>query len=147
MVTVYLLDINVLLALFDPQHAQHEDAHVWFSLNQGRGWATCPFTDNGFVRISSSPSYPTRPGDASSILTALMTFCESPFHVFWPADIRLGILLSRSTVLLHNHVTDLYLLGLTIHHGGKLATFDRRIPAALIDGGAAAVTLLPITES
>ena len=31
--TVYLLDINVLLALLDPMHLHHEPSHQWFAEN------------------------------------------------------------------------------------------------------------------
>jgi hypothetical protein len=53
----YLLDINVLIALSDPAHVHHEAAHRWFSAVGSASWATCPITENGFVRVISSPSY------------------------------------------------------------------------------------------
>lgn len=59
-----LADVNVLLALIDPVHVHHEGASQWFVDASARGWATCPLTENGFVRILSNPSYPgliTRP--------------------------------------------------------------------------------------
>lgn len=42
--SIALLDVNVLVALFDPAHPNHEDAHRWFGRNRKRGWATCPMT-------------------------------------------------------------------------------------------------------
>ena len=51
-----LLDINVLVALFDPDHVHHELAHDWFADNRTRGWATCPITENGFGRVLSNPA-------------------------------------------------------------------------------------------
>ena len=51
-----LLDVNVLVALFDPDHVHHEAAHVWFAATRGAGWATCPLTENGVVRVLSNPS-------------------------------------------------------------------------------------------
>lgn len=49
-------------------------------------------------------------------------------------------LLARPELLTPVRVTDLYLLAR--HHGARLATFDRRIPAAAVRGGAAALTVL-----
>jgi len=40
-------------------------------------------------------------------------------------------------------LTDLYLLGLAVRHGGRFATFDQRIDAALIPGGPAAYFIIP----
>jgi uncharacterized protein len=57
-VTTYLLDVNLLLALTDPMHVHHEQAHRWFASKGDLSWATCPLTENGFVRVASHPSYP-----------------------------------------------------------------------------------------
>ena len=74
--TTFLLDINVLLALSDPLHIQHEAAHQWFAQEGKKSWATCPLTENGFVRIASHPQYPNRPGDALMVLAILRKFCQ-----------------------------------------------------------------------
>ncbi len=58
--TIYLLDVNVLLALSDPMHIHHEAAHRWFAAKGQSAWATSPITENGFVRIASHPNYPNR---------------------------------------------------------------------------------------
>ena len=52
-----LLDVNVLIALFDQEHVHHELSHDWFSDNRRDGWATCPVTENGFLRVLSNPAY------------------------------------------------------------------------------------------
>ena len=52
--TTYLLDVNVLIALTDPAHVQHEPAHDWFARTGQRAWATCPLTENGLLRITHS---------------------------------------------------------------------------------------------
>ena len=57
--SVALLDVNVLVAIFDPAHENHEDAHRWFGRNRKYGWATCPVTINGCIRVLSNPAYPT----------------------------------------------------------------------------------------
>lgn len=52
----FLLDVNVLIALFDSAHIHHVQAHEWFSKNAFQGWVTCPVTENGLLRILSHPS-------------------------------------------------------------------------------------------
>jgi toxin-antitoxin system PIN domain toxin len=133
--TIYLLDINLLLALSDPMHVHHEAAHYWFSQTGRLAWATCPLMENGFVRIASHPKYPNRPGDVVTVLAILRQFCAAEGHHFWAEDISLRDLLQPEVVITHNHITDIYLLGLAVHHGGKLATLDQHIPAAAIQGG------------
>ncbi|HWJ56793.1 MAG TPA: hypothetical protein VNR90_11235, partial [Vicinamibacterales bacterium] len=52
---IALLDVNLLVALFDPDHVHHDISHDWFAEQRGVGWATCPLTENGLVRVLSSP--------------------------------------------------------------------------------------------
>ena len=79
----YLLDINLLIALTDPMHVHHESAHQWFAAKGSEAWATCPLTQNGFVRITSHPNYPNRPGDVPAVISILRQVCKSPGHHFW----------------------------------------------------------------
>jgi predicted nucleic acid-binding protein len=55
---ISLLDVNLLVALFDEAHVHHLRAHEWLKENRSKGWATCPITQNGCLRILSQPSYP-----------------------------------------------------------------------------------------
>ena len=141
---IYLLDVNVLLALSDPVHVHHGAAHQWFSAKGQFGWATCPITENGFVRIASHPNYPNRPGDVPFVLSILREFCSTEGHIFWPADISIRDVLSPSTIITHSHLTDIFLLSLAIHKGGKLATFDRKIPLSVIQGGRDALEMITL---
>lgn len=142
-VTIHLLDVNVLLALSDPVHAHHRLAHRWFDTTGRVGWATCPLTENGFVRVASHPSYPNRPGDASMVLGRLRAFCSTAGHHFWTADMSLRDLLSPGAVFTHAQITDVYLLGLAVQKGGNLATLDRRISPDVIAGGRDALVVIP----
>ncbi|CKL71895.1 Conserved protein of uncharacterised function with PIN domain [Mycobacterium tuberculosis] len=54
-----LLDVNVLLALLDRDHVDHERARAWITGQIERGWASCAITQNGFVRVISQPRYPS----------------------------------------------------------------------------------------
>ena len=38
MTTTVLLDVNVLIALVDPAHVQHDQAHEWFSRTGRKGF-------------------------------------------------------------------------------------------------------------
>ena len=137
---VALLDVNVLVALFDPDHVHHEAAHAWFAPSRSEGWATCPLTENGVVRILSNPAYRTEPERPGALLARLRTFCASGGHVFWPDDVTLrsGRALRAGAALSHATLTDVYLLALAVAHGGRLATFYRRIPVAAVAGAAKA---------
>lgn len=140
--SVFLLDVNVLLALCDSAHSQHDAAHEWFAASGRKSWATCPITENGFVRIASHPSYPNQPGGVDIVTAVLRDLCAGDGHVFWPDDISLRDVITPGAIVTHGHVTDVYLLGLAARNGGKLATFDRRIPASAVKRGRESVELI-----
>ena len=132
-----LLDVNVLLALFDPDHVDHRTAHHFVGTALEYGWATCPLTQNGFVRIVSQPRYPS-PVSTSDALARLAEAASDDSHEFWPDDVSLldqGVL-DRSSLLGHRQVTDAYLLALAVRHGGRLVTFDTAIPVRAVTGAA-----------
>ena len=52
-----LLDINVLIALHDRDHVHHSHATSWLAANIKHGWASCPLTQNGCLRIMSQDGY------------------------------------------------------------------------------------------
>ena len=53
-----LLDVNMLIALLDEEHEKHAAATHWFNNNAITGWASCPITENGCLRIMSQGGYP-----------------------------------------------------------------------------------------
>jgi uncharacterized protein len=136
---VALLDVNVLVALFDPNHVHHEPAHRWFAAQRGIGWATCPLTENGLLRVLTHPAYSQAAAPAADVLERLRVFCGSGGHAFWPDDVSLrdAELFQVGAPPSHRQVTDVYLLGLAIKHGGHLATFDRSIPFGKVRGAEA----------
>jgi toxin-antitoxin system PIN domain toxin len=133
---VLLLDVNVLVALFDPVHTHHEAAHEWFEPNRRSGWSTCPLTENGLVRVISNPSYPGRRTTVQDALQRLTIFRESGNHTFWPDSASLCEvpLIRPANLLGHRQLTDVYLLALAVTNGGRLATFDQRISLAAVNG-------------
>jgi toxin-antitoxin system PIN domain toxin len=127
-----LLDVNVLVALFDAGHVHHEAAHDWFSDHRKDGWATCATTENGFLRVLTNPKSGITER-APGILESLKAFCASGHHVFWPDALSLREeLFDLSVAQGHRQVTDIYLLGLAAKMGGVLATFDRSIPVKAV---------------
>ena len=140
--TTYLLDVNLLLALTDPMHIHHQPAHRWFVEKGQQAWATCPLTENGFVRIASHPSYPNRPGEATVVLDILRQLCEAPGHQFWTDNISILQVLAAEAIITHAQITDVYLLGLAVHRKGKLATLDQRIPIQSVPRGRNALELI-----
>ena len=144
MTGAYLLDVNVLIALVDPAHVQHEPAHEWFARVGHRSWATCAITQNGLLRIIGHPRYPNSPGNPGALLPMLRRLCAHPGHDFWPDDITI---LDSERIAGHHltqpgQVTDTYLLALAVQHGGRLATFDRKLVAATVTRGAGALVLI-----
>ena len=146
MSTVALLDVNILVALFDPDHIHHELAHDWFSDQRLNGWATCAITENGFVRIVTRPEYASPPNRPEEMLTRLEVFRKSGGHHFWADAVSLADdrTFNQAFIRGHRQVTDIYLLGLAKAAGGCLATFDRTIPIAAVRGATDA-TLQVIT--
>ena len=127
-----LLDVNVLIALAWPSHIQHAKAHAWMLKNMSRGWATCPITQCGFVRISSNPRIIPEAVSPTEAVALLEQFTLQPGHVFWPEILPLQHEAVPLTLVAgYKQVTDAYLLGLAVHHGGKLITFDAGLASLL----------------
>jgi hypothetical protein len=130
-----LFDVNALLAVFDKTHRFHARARTWWSANSGEGWATCPITQNGFVRVMSQPAYvQTRiPIEGAKLLHLGL---NQPGHQFWPDDISItdASVFDHSRILGPNQITDVYLLGLAVKNGGRLVTFDRGVPISAVRG-------------
>jgi hypothetical protein len=131
-----LLDVNVLVALFDADHIHHETAHDWFADHRQFGWATCSITENGFVRVAArvvEDAPLTRP---SALVERLQTFQKSGGHRFWPDSVSLtdARVFHPAVIRGHRQVTDIYLLGLAKTMGGCLVTFDQTIPLGAVVG-------------
>jgi toxin-antitoxin system PIN domain toxin len=134
--TVSLPDVNVLIALFDPGHIHHDAAHEWFASVGDGAWATCPLTENGFVRVLSNPAYPGRRTTVADAAARLGRLTRTEHHVFWQE--RISILdparFSPSDLTGHREITDAYLLGLAVAYDGALVTFDRGVRLSAVVG-------------
>ena len=143
-VSVALLDVNVLIALLNRRHGQHEPAHGWFAAAQANGWATCPLTQNAVLRILGQPRYPNSPGPPAVMVPVVAELIRHPQHQFWPDAISLlhPIGIDASRLLEAGQLTDSYLLALAVHHGGRLVSFDRRLSCDAVVGGRKALWLI-----
>lgn len=130
-----LLDVNVLIALLDPDHSMHERARAWFAMNIPGGWASCPITQNGCVRIMSHPGYPN-PLAVRAVMERLREATATAHHQFWADDVSLldSRVADHGRIHGPRQVTDLYLLALAVRHRGRFVSFDSSIPLAPIKG-------------
>ena len=133
-----LLDVNVLIALLDAAHVHHREATRWLEAEIGNGWASCPLTQNGCIRIMAQPGYPGA-FRAAEVAERFGEATADPAHEFWAADRSLldADTIDWSHVLGHRQITDAYLLALAVQHGGRFATFDRNVPRAAVPGAKA----------
>lgn len=130
-----LLDVNVLIALLDADHSLHGRATTWFGVHARSGWASCPITENGCMRIMSHSRYPNSLSGAA-VMGRLAEASASAFHHFWPDDISM---LDPSIVdfdRIHGprQLTDVYLLALAFRHRGQFVTFDAAVPLEAVRG-------------
>ncbi len=141
---IYLLDVNVLIALIDRRHVHHGAANDWFDRTGLAGWATCPLTQNGLIRIISGARYPNTPNTPAEVADLVNLLLAVPGHVFWPDDISLldPRFVDPRQLVSPAQITDTYLLALAVAHGGHLATFDRKLSAIAVRGGAEALVVI-----
>jgi uncharacterized protein len=131
--TGFLLDVNVFIAMAWPTHRAHEKVQEWLARHARDGWATCPLTQTGFVRILSNPAFSPNALTPAHALALLQANLGHPAHRFWADDITFikALELLNPRLAGHQQTTDAYLLGLAIHRKGTLATMDRAVLALL----------------
>lgn len=123
-----LLDVNALVALAWDSHVHHAAMRQWFSANDAAGWATCPITESGFVRVSSNPIVlPSAIGvdAARGVLSALR---EHPRHLFLTDDVSIRDS-DVPSIAGYRQVTGAHLLTLARRRGVRLVTFDASLLA------------------
>jgi uncharacterized protein len=133
-----LFDVNMLLALADARHVHHARASAWRRTHATHGWASCPLTQNGFIRIACQKSYPAAIPLPDAIALMQRTTAR-PDHAFWPDDLSLldQAVIDHRYLLGHRQITDVYLLALAVKHGGRLVTLDSGIATAAAIGASA----------
>lgn len=139
-----LLDVNVLVSLMDSAHIHHEASVAWFrNVAVSEGWATCPITENGFIRIVSNPGYPNlglTPSLAAESLAKFKQAFADNHHLF-PDDVSLTdpAVFDLKVLAGHRQTTDLYLAGLAFSKGARLVTLDAAIPWRAVRGAKASL--------
>ena len=128
-----LLDVNVLIALLDSDHTSHVVALRWFEKHAREGWASCPITQNGCVRIMSNPSYPNAL-PVQAIMQRLADACEADVHEFWSDEVSLLDPDVVDSTRIHGprQLTDIYLLALAVEQEGRFVTFNTGVPLAVV---------------
>jgi toxin-antitoxin system PIN domain toxin len=128
-----LLDVNVLVALLDAGHLHHRTATDWLAKHARQGWASCPITQNGCIRILSLPAYPN-PQSPQAVAARLCAAAADRSHAFVPDSVSLlqagSVLWDR--VLGARQITHAYLLALAVANKARLVSFDRSIPLAAV---------------
>ena len=148
---IALLDVNVLLSMLWPRHIFYRQARGWFAANRGTGWATCPLSQAGFVRLYAQPAITGTEISIADVMDLLDDNCRDRDHVFWPQDSSVAHLLPeiRQRLVGHQQLSDAILLDLAIRKGGRLATLDRRVLNLLAPDSPhrGAIELIPINEN
>lgn len=141
-----LLDVSFLIAWIDRNHVSHRVAQAWLAANRAEGWATCPITENGCLRIVTNPKY-AHPARATEVLQALDDARADSCHEFWPEDLSVtNANFDRSAMIGHQQVTDIYLLALAVSRGARMVTFDTGISLDAVVGATAENLLVLSTQ-
>ncbi|MGD0548565.1 MAG: PIN domain-containing protein [Terracidiphilus sp.] len=138
----YMPDVNILIALTDPEHIGHASTIAWHRQIGAARLLLCPITESGFVRLSTMPHVGGR--QMSEALVRLRMIAALPNCVSLPIEHSWLELIQPITPRLHGYrqVTDALLLGQAIRSGAVLVTLDRRIQA--LAGEAFAANLLTL---
>ncbi|MCV2488451.1 PIN domain-containing protein [Geodermatophilus sp. YIM 151500] len=127
-----LLDVNALVALAWDSHVHHVAIRRWFAANGSGGWATCPLTESGFVRVASNPAVLPSPIGTAAARHVLGALRAAGRHRFLRDDVSMtdGDVPALSG---HRQVTGAHLLTLARRRGTRVVTFDTGL-VALADG-------------
>ncbi len=130
-----LLDVNVLIALLDAGHVHHVATSAWLIASVEKGWASCPLTQNGCLRILSTEGYPRRQ-PVAAVATRLLDATQTPYHEFWPDEISVldAQRFEQGRWLNSRQITDAYLLALAVQRNGTFVTLDRNVDLRLVHG-------------
>ncbi len=142
-----LLDVNAMIALIDSDHVEHRVMEKWFLKNHRSGWATCPLSENGTVRVLSQAAYPSgqrTPAEVIQTLIALKSAFDESYE-FWPDEVSLldSKIFNEALIAGSRQVTDVYLLGLAMRHNASLVSFDRALAWHGVRGATAAMIHCP----
>ena len=126
-----LLDVNLLIALLIAGHVHHSAATHWLAehLSNGAvaGWASCPLTQNGCLRILSNRAYAGHQ-PLAAVAARLTEATTTTHHEFWPDD--LSVLepsrFAHDRWLASRQITDAYLLARSLGEDDRAS--QARVP-------------------
>ncbi|MGH3448445.1 MAG: TA system VapC family ribonuclease toxin, partial [Nocardioidaceae bacterium] len=134
-------DVNVLVALTNPSHQHHTQAHRW--LSGVERFATTPITESGLVRLLLNPAVTGQQVGGAQAVGILQALRANAHATFLPdASSLAASQLDLVGLAGHKQATDYHLLNLAADHGGVLVTFDRRIVQSLTPTDQALVHVL-----
>lgn len=130
-----LLDVNLLVALLDMDHLHHATATRWLNEHLHGGWASCPLTQNGCIRVMSQSAYPNH-APAAGIAARLAEATSHSAHTFWPDSVSLLTqgLMDWKNLLSGRQITDAYMLALAVANRGSFATLDQGVALSAVHG-------------
>lgn len=140
---MYLLDVNVLIALAWDDHVHHARAHAWFGRLANESFATCNVTQSGFVRVSLNPDAVHCKIGITDVFEMLESFTKHPNHSFCEDGALQKELSAWQRVTGHKQVTDTNLFLIAHRHGRKFVTFDDGIQNRLQDDEKTWVEVIP----
>ena len=143
---IALLDVNVLVALAWPNHVHHDATRAWFDERRLSGWATCPLTESGFIRVSCNPSVVHQTVTPSDAIDLLIRLRQLESHTFWPLDRSVTTLPEDILARIQGYrqITDAVLLAAAIQRGGQLATLDGGLERLVPENRRRSVCVLPV---
>ena len=143
---IALLDVNVLVALAWPNHVHHDATRAWFDERRLSGWATCPLTESGFIRVSCNPSVVHQTVTPSDAIDLLIRLRQLESHTFWPLDRSVTTLPEDILARIQGYrqITDAVLLAAAIQRGGQLATLDGGLEWLVPENRRRSVCVLPV---
>ena len=146
MAVTALLDVNVLIALAWPNHVHHDAARSWFTERRRSGWATCPLTEAGFVRVSCNASAVQRTVTPREAIALLRRLRHLEAHSFWVLESSMVELPDEVLARIQGYrqITDAVLLAAAMRRGGELATFDTGLASLVTATGRRSVCLIPV---
>lgn len=125
-----LLDVNVLVALLDPDHQHHDKVHAWYDTSRDHTFClSCSITEIGVIRVLMQTGAVGSVREAQDALAALKKNLGK--RMTFVAD-DVGGATMPTFVKTHRQTTDGHLYVLARRHGARLATFDRGIPEAVV---------------
>lgn len=141
-----LLDVNALVALAWPNHVHHDAVHAWFAGTRTSGWATCPLTEAGFVRVSCTPAAVRQSVTPSEAIALLGRLRRLESHAFWGMDRSITALSPSilSRIQGYRQITDAVLLALAVEREGQLATLDAGLKSLVSKNELDSVYTIPV---